>query len=88
MASLTIFSSPAVTSGRVYAATASKSSGGSKEKGLWDWIIGGLQKEDQLVETDPILKKVEEKSGPPKNSVQVPPKKKNGGGFGGLFAKN
>ncbi|PSR95065.1 Major viral transcription factor [Actinidia chinensis var. chinensis] len=88
MASLTIFSSPAVTSGRVYAATAAKSSGGSKEKGLWDWIIGGLQKEDQLVETDPILKKVEEKNGPPKTSVQVPPKKKNGGGFGGLFAKN
>ncbi|GFZ13296.1 phosphate transporter 4;1 [Actinidia rufa] len=88
MASLTIFSSPALTSGRVYAATAAKSSGGSKEKGLWDWIIGGLQKEDQLVETDPILKKVEEKNGPPKTSVQVPSKKKNGGGFGGLFAKN
>ncbi|KAA8549373.1 hypothetical protein F0562_001057 [Nyssa sinensis] len=90
MASLNIFFSPMVATGRVYAATAEKSSGGSsEEKGLWDWIIGGLQKEDQLLETDPILKKVEEKNGGTtgrKNSVAVPPKKS--GGFGGLFAKN
>ncbi|GAB4859978.1 hypothetical protein Ancab_011457 [Ancistrocladus abbreviatus] len=48
----------------------------------------GLQKDDQLVETDPILKKVEEKgtNSGSKSSVAVP-KKKNGG-FGGLFAKN
>lgn len=50
-----------------------------------DWILGGLQKDDQLLETDPILKKVEEKSGS-KNSVVVPQKKK--GAYGGLFAKN
>ncbi|XP_052182723.1 uncharacterized protein LOC127795222 [Diospyros lotus] len=88
MASLNIFFTPAVTTGRVYAATAAKSSGGSEEKGLLDWILGGLQKEDQLLETDPILKKVEEKNGGRKNSVAVPPKKKNnGGGFGSLFAK-
>ncbi|KAB5540899.1 hypothetical protein DKX38_013873 [Salix brachista] len=87
MASLpTFFASP---SARVYAATAA---GGSKEeKGLLDWILGSLQKEDQFYETDPILKKVEGKNGGGtasgrRNSVAVPQKKKNGG-FGGLFAK-
>ncbi|XP_059660845.1 uncharacterized protein LOC132307173 [Cornus florida] len=89
MASLNLVFSPVATAGRVYAATAAKSSGG-EEKGLWDWIVGGLAKEDQMLETDPILKKVEEKSGTGttgrKNSVAVPPKK-SGGGFGGLFAK-
>ncbi|KAH7672892.1 Thylakoid soluble phosphoprotein TSP9 protein [Dioscorea alata] len=76
--------------GRVFAATATKSSGGSKEeKGLLDWIMGGLQKEDQLLETDPILKKVEEKNGKKSTtSVSVPNNKKKSGGFGGLFAKN
>lgn len=87
MASLTVAFAPAA--GRVFAATAEKSSGGSGEKGILDWILGGLQKEDQMLETDPILKKVEEKNGGSnggrKNSVVVPPKKK--GGFGGLFAK-
>ncbi|KAK6935746.1 Thylakoid soluble phosphoprotein TSP9 [Dillenia turbinata] len=92
MASLTMVFSPVFTTGSVYAATATKSAGGSgEEKGLWDWILGGLQKEDQLLETDPILKKVEEKTsggGGRKNSVAVPPKKKNGNGgaFGGLGA--
>lgn len=80
----------APATGRVFAATAAKGAGESKEeKGLLDWIIGGLQKEDQLLETDPILKKVDEKNGGTtngrKNSVAVPQKKK--GGFGGLFAK-
>ncbi|XP_059626507.1 uncharacterized protein LOC132269360 [Cornus florida] len=94
MASLNVLFSPAATPRRVFAASAAKSSvGSSEEKGLWDWIIGGLQKEDQLLETDPILKKVEDKSGGTtgrKNSVAVPQPKKNGGGFGGfggLFAK-
>jgi hypothetical protein len=88
MASLPIvFASPSV---RVYAATAA---GGSKEeKGLLDWILGSLQKEDQFYETDPILKKVEEKNSGGTttgrgNSVAVPQKKKKNGGFGGLFAK-
>ncbi|KAJ1384191.1 Thylakoid soluble phosphoprotein TSP9 [Sesbania bispinosa] len=90
MASLIMSFTPSTT--RVFAATAAKGAGGSKEeKGLLDWILGGMQKEDQLLETDPILKKVEEKSGGTasgrKNSVAVPQKKK-GGGFGGLFAKN
>lgn len=93
MASLTavVF---APTAGRVFAATAAKGAGGSKEeKGLLDWILGGLAKEDQLLETDPILKKVEGKNGTgsgtgSKNTVAMPPKKKGGfGGFGGLFAK-
>uniref|UniRef100_A0A6N2L2J9 Uncharacterized protein n=1 Tax=Salix viminalis TaxID=40686 RepID=A0A6N2L2J9_SALVM len=80
MASLpVVFASP---SARVYAATAA---GGSKEeKGLLDWILGSLQKEDQFYETDPILKKVEGKNGGGtasgrRNSVAVPQKKKNGG---------
>ncbi|KAK4779794.1 hypothetical protein SAY87_015900 [Trapa incisa] len=92
MASLTIALAPA--SGSVFAATAAKGAGGSKqEKGLLDWLLGSLER-DQLLETDPVLKKVEEKnggttSGGRKNSVAVPQKKKNGsfGGFGGLFAK-
>ncbi|KAL5748035.1 hypothetical protein ACOSQ2_025332 [Xanthoceras sorbifolium] len=91
MASLPImsFSSPKV---RVYAATAAKGAGDRKEeKSLLDWILGNLQKEDQFYETDPILQKVEDKSGGGgttggrKNSVAVPQKKK--GGFGGLFTK-
>ncbi|MED6158944.1 hypothetical protein PIB30_037672 [Stylosanthes scabra] len=91
MASMIMSFAPATTV-RVYAATAAKGAGGSKEeKGLLDWILGGLQKEDQLLETDPILNKVEGKTtggttGGRRNSVAVPPKKK--GGFGGLFAKN
>ncbi|XP_019431817.1 PREDICTED: uncharacterized protein LOC109338914 isoform X2 [Lupinus angustifolius] len=84
----------APATGRVFAATKGSSAGsGKEEKGLVDWIIGGLVKEDQLLETDPILQGVEEKKGGGgtisgrKNSVAVPQKKK-GGGFGGLFAKN
>ncbi|XP_054819813.1 uncharacterized protein LOC129318864 [Prosopis cineraria] len=99
MASVIMSFAPPTT--RVFAATAAKGAGGSKEeKGLLDWILGGLQKEDQFYETDPVLKKVEDKNGDGratvsgrgttsgrKNSVAVPQKKKNGG-FGGLFAKN
>ncbi|PIN24383.1 hypothetical protein CDL12_02916 [Handroanthus impetiginosus] len=103
MASLNLFSSPIVTPQRRVirtAATAAKSSGGSsEEKSLLDFILGGLQKEDQFYETDPILQKVEGKTngttgttgttGGRKNSVAVPPPKKKDGGFGlgGLFAK-
>ncbi|CAI9106936.1 OLC1v1006185C1 [Oldenlandia corymbosa var. corymbosa] len=98
MASLNFFVPPMVPTRRsvITSATAAKSAGGGKEeKGLLDFILGALQKEDQLLETDPILQKVEGKtatvSGGRKNSVAVPPpKKKEGGfgGFGGLFAKN
>lgn len=91
MASMLISFTPSTT--RVFAATAAKGAGGSKEeKGLFDWILGNLAKEDQFYETDPLLKKVEEKNGGGtsngrnKNTVSVPQKKK-GGGFGGLFAK-
>ncbi|XVE79446.1 hypothetical protein DITRI_Ditri14bG0059500 [Diplodiscus trichospermus] len=92
MASMLISFTPSTT--RVFAATGAKGAGGSskEDKGLFDWILGNLQKEDQFYETDPLLKKVEEKNGGGnsngrKNSVSVPQKKK-GGGFGGLFAKN
>ncbi|XP_044505667.1 uncharacterized protein LOC123225634 [Mangifera indica] len=89
MASLPFSFAPATV--RVYAATEAKGAGGGKEeKGLLDWILGNLQKEEQFYETDPILAKVEDKnsgttSERSKNSVAVPPKKK--GGFGGLFSK-
>ncbi|KAJ4725621.1 Thylakoid soluble phosphoprotein [Melia azedarach] len=92
MASLPISFAPATA--RVYAATAAKGDGGGKqEKSLLDWILGNMQKEDQFYETDPILKKVEEKNptrgttNGRKNSVAVPQKKKGGFGLGGLFAK-
>ncbi|KAE9615156.1 hypothetical protein Lal_00048176 [Lupinus albus] len=88
-----VMMSYAAASGRVFAATKGSAVSGKEEKGLLDWIIGGLVKEDQLIETDPILKMVEENngggtiSGRKNNSVAVPQKNK-GGSFGGLFAKN
>ncbi|KAJ0984089.1 hypothetical protein J5N97_002445 [Dioscorea zingiberensis] len=83
MASLGLMGFGAAANGRVFAATAAtKSTGGSKEeKGPLDWILRGLQKEDQLLETDPILKKVEEKK-KSTTSVSVPENKKKPGGFG------
>ncbi|CAA6661692.1 unnamed protein product [Spirodela intermedia] len=83
MASLGLGFGSAAVRGRVFATTAAgKSTGGSgEEKGLLDWILGGLQKEDQLLETDPILKKRNHLRSRPNNN-----NKKNGG-FGGLFAK-
>ncbi|XP_055829688.1 uncharacterized protein LOC129898979 [Solanum dulcamara] len=99
MASLNLFVPPIATTTQrrvVYTrATSTKSSrGSSEEKSILDFVLGALQKEDQLLETDPIMKKVEGKSGTTtsvnKKSVSIPPPKKdsNGfGGFGGLFAK-
>ncbi|XP_059297696.1 uncharacterized protein LOC132050462 [Lycium ferocissimum] len=101
MASLNFFVPPIATTQRrvVYTrATSAKNSGGSKEeKSILDFVIGAITKEDQLLETDPILQKVEGKSGTgtttvssKKKSVSVPPPKKNSNGFGGLgglFAK-
>ncbi|XP_078445587.1 thylakoid soluble phosphoprotein [Wolffia australiana] len=78
----------ATASGR---STAGGGGSSSEEKGLLDWILGSLQKEDQLLETDPVLNKVEGKNGSIRTnskgttSVSVPAKKN--GGFGGLFAK-
>ncbi|KAI9117852.1 hypothetical protein K1719_011267 [Acacia pycnantha] len=60
-----------------------RTGGGKEEKGLLDWILGGLQMEDQLLETDPLLKKVEEESG---GTTTRGGQQKNGG-FGELFAK-
>ncbi|VVB04564.1 unnamed protein product [Arabis nemorensis] len=49
---------------RVYATTAKGASGGAKEeKNPLDFVLGYLTKQDQFYETDPILKKVEEKEG-------------------------
>ncbi|XP_050369301.1 uncharacterized protein LOC126787461 [Argentina anserina] len=95
MASFTMVFAPMVTTRvntRVYAATAAKGAGGSKEeKGFIGWLGGVICKDDQLLEVDPILKKVEDKSGGTtggrKNTVMVPPKKKGGFNLGGLFAK-
>jgi len=95
MASLFMSFTPTTTRTRVFAPTATKGTTSApikEEKGFLDWILGGMQKEDQFFETDPILKKVEEKSAGTtsngrKNTVVVPPQKKKGGGFGGLFAK-
>ncbi|XP_065862533.1 uncharacterized protein [Euphorbia lathyris] len=102
MASLPMSFVPPV---RVYyaAAKGSSASGGSikEEKGLLDFVLGKLTKQDQFYETDPILQRSDDKTPTPtgtgtgtssgrKNSVSVPQKKKNGGGgsvFGGLFAK-
>ncbi|AES98562.1 putative thylakoid soluble phosphoprotein TSP9 [Medicago truncatula] len=106
MASITML--PMVpTTGRVFAATGAKGTtgGGSskQEKGFWDWIVGGLTKEDQFYETDPILKKVEEKNNSRGTTSRgttsgkgttsggknsvVVPQKKKGG-FGGFFNKD
>ncbi|KAL3625870.1 hypothetical protein CASFOL_030399 [Castilleja foliolosa] len=99
MASLNLLTSAIFTPQRRVvgsAAKASKGSGGgtSEEKGILDFILGGLAKPEQMYETDPILKKVEEKNGGTttttarKNSPPPPAKKKDGGfGLGGLFAK-
>ena len=91
MASLGMGFGAALATRRAFPVTAAttKKGGGvtqKEEKGPVDWIIGALQKEDQLLETDPVLKKVEETNGSKSTtSVSVPPKKT--GGFGGLFAQ-
>ncbi|KAL9257074.1 hypothetical protein AKJ16_DCAP03956 [Drosera capensis] len=91
MASFPTTAFPSVAKpGRVYATTTTAKSsggGGSEEKSILDWILSGLQKEDQLLETDPILKKVEEKGSAGSRGKTAEAKKDGGGGFGGLFAK-
>ncbi|EOA25893.1 hypothetical protein CARUB_v10019272mg [Capsella rubella] len=85
---------------RVYATGAKGASGAAKEeKNPLDFVLGFMTKQDQFYETDPILKKVEEKeaarsSGTTggrgtvrggKSSAPTPvAPKKNEGGFGGL----
>ncbi|CAN1160531.1 hypothetical protein LINPERPRIM_LOCUS37621, partial [Linum perenne] len=56
-----------------------------EEKALLNFILGGLTKQDQFYETDPILQKVKGKSAVGtgttfgrKNTVVVPSSKKNG----------
>ena len=94
MASLNMAFGMAAAKGRRASVTKAAKSSGSveEEKGLLDWILGGLEEEDQLLETDPILNKVEEKgstvgTGKSTTTIAVSNKKKFPG-FGGLFAKN
>ncbi|XP_078160470.1 thylakoid soluble phosphoprotein [Carex rostrata] len=71
--------------------TTSVGTGPKKEKGPFDWIMGGLYKEDQLLETDPVLEKVDtvpkSKPATTKSTVSAPKTDGGFGGFGGLFAK-
>lgn len=74
-------------------ATGKKMGGSVEEKGPFDWILSGMQK-DQLVETDPILKKMDDdtKSGGTTSrkvaAANDDNDKKKFPGFGGLFSKN
>lgn len=93
MASLNMAFGMATVKGRTFVTKATKGGGGGEEeKGLLDFILGALTKEDQFYETDPVLKKTEEKSqtvGDKKSTTSVSvPNKKKFPGFGGLFAKN
>lgn len=79
-----------VVAPRATKGTTSVGTGPKEEKGPFDWIIGGLYKEEQLLETDPVLNKVDTvpKSKPSTKSTVSAPKTDSGfGGFGGLFAK-
>lgn len=64
-----------------------------EEKGLFDTIFGALYKEEQLLETDPILNKVEGKAraapAPKKAAAAAPAEESGNGGFslGGFFSK-
>ncbi|XP_013629037.1 PREDICTED: uncharacterized protein LOC106335145 [Brassica oleracea var. oleracea] len=83
---------------RVYATTKGTSGSAKEEKNPLDFVLGYLTKQDQFYETDPILKKVEEKGGTRsgttggrgtvrggKSTAPVPvAPKKNDGGFAGL----
>ncbi|PAN10232.1 hypothetical protein PAHAL_2G080500 [Panicum hallii] len=76
---------PAAT--KAVAAAAAK----AEEKGLFDAIFGALYKEEQLLETDPILNKVEGRAPAPRKAAGKPAAGQSGGsgGFslGGLFPK-
>jgi hypothetical protein len=71
----------------VTAASAAK----QEEKGLFDTIFGALYKEEQLLETDPILNKVAGKAPgapAPKKAAAAPEESGNGGfSLGGFFSK-
>ncbi|KAL5726411.1 hypothetical protein ACHQM5_009456 [Ranunculus cassubicifolius] len=92
MASLTIGFTPAT----IFSAITAKG-GNKQEKGFLDFILGGMTKEDGFFETDPILKKGEEKNGGTtsrksgttggKNGTVIVPAKKKAGGFGGFFPR-
>ncbi|KAG7627607.1 putative thylakoid soluble phosphoprotein TSP9 [Arabidopsis thaliana] len=80
---------------RVYATSTKGGSGGPKEeKNPIDFVLGFMTKQDQFYETNPLLKKVDEKEGTTtggrgtvrggKSSAPTPVPKKSEGGFGGL----
>ncbi|GJN09839.1 hypothetical protein PR202_ga27884 [Eleusine coracana subsp. coracana] len=79
------------SSAHVPAATKSVAAAAKSEeqKGLFDTIFGPMFKEEQLLETDPILNKVEGKAPPPRKAASPAAKKQDTGGFslGGLFSK-
>eukprot|EP01018_Ginkgo_biloba_P028405 Gb_19341 [translate_table: standard] len=67
-----------------------------EKKGFFDWLNDQIVR-DQLVETDPVLKKVEENNGSARPSARAtpaprkkgssPPPPKKSGPFGGFFGK-
>ncbi|KAJ1288716.1 hypothetical protein BS78_02G109700 [Paspalum vaginatum] len=77
----------------VTAAAGKKQQKQEEEKGLFDAIFGALYKEEQLLETDPILNKVGGKAAPaspwPKKAAAAAAEESGNGGFsfGGLFSK-
>uniref|UniRef100_A0A0E0LIV9 Uncharacterized protein n=1 Tax=Oryza punctata TaxID=4537 RepID=A0A0E0LIV9_ORYPU len=90
------------SSARVARPSATKSvtaAAATEEKGLFDTIFGALYKEEQLLETNPILNKVEGKAPAAPAAASratkaggAPAKKAAGDGdggfsFGGLFSK-
>ncbi|KAL5198249.1 hypothetical protein ABZP36_001761 [Zizania latifolia] len=96
--------SPSVTAGRGLmslrpssarvarpSATKSVAAATTEEKGLFETIFGALYKEEQLLETDPVLNKVEGKATKAAGAEANKAAGDVGGGggfsFGGLFSK-
>ncbi|KAF0909013.1 hypothetical protein E2562_030552 [Oryza meyeriana var. granulata] len=92
---------PSARVGRPSATKSVTAAAATEEKGLFDTIFGALYKEEQLLETDPILNKVEGKAAAAPDAASrttkaggTPAKKSSGdgdgyGGFsiGGFFSK-
>lgn len=80
------------SSTHVPAAVKSVAAKAEEQKGLFDLIFGPMFKEEQLLETDPVLNKVEGKVPAPRKAAGAPAKKVVAGGnggfsLGGLFSK-
>lgn len=78
---------------QVVAATRGQAAPKKQEKGILDFIVGAIVKDEQLlIETDPLLNKVDTPAPSPASgtvSKKKPAADDGGGGFslGGLFAK-